>query len=124
MKKLAIIPLMLFLILPLSIPVLAATTVTVDDNKVIIDRNQPNTITVVQQALPKTIVVQRPVIVTRTEDPRELEGEIIRVDYPGNQIVVQDIDGIGAKFKFRFFPTRTLCGGSRGQAAMQRCCRQ
>src|SRR5207253_3199045 len=34
-----------------------------------------------------------PVIVTKTEDPRELEGEIVRVDYPRSQMVIRDIDG-------------------------------
>ena len=49
---------------------------------------------VVQQGAPQMVVVQQvPVIVTTTEDPRKLEGEIIRVDYPGHQIVVRDING-------------------------------
>ena len=99
MKKLTVIPMMLISILALSMPVFADTTVTVNDNKVTIDRNQPNTTTVIQQTVPQMVVVQQepvivttPVIITRTEDPRKLEGEIIRVNIPANQIVVRDIN--------------------------------
>ena len=93
MKKLTVIPMMLFSILVLSAPVFAATTVTVDDNKVTIDRNQPNTTMVVQQAAPQMVVVQQvPVIVAEMQDPRKLEGEIIRVDMPKSLIVVRDIN--------------------------------
>ena len=42
---------------------------------------------------PAPVVVVKPVVVTKVEDPRALEGEIIRVDYPDKQIVVEDIDG-------------------------------
>ena len=80
MKKLLTIAGILTPLVFLSMPVLAETTVTVDDNKVTIDRNQP------------TVVVTQPVIVAETEDPRKLEGEIIRVDIPESQIVVQDIN--------------------------------
>ena len=94
MKKLTVIPMMLISILALSMPLFAATTVTVDDNnRVTIDQNQPHTMTMVQQVVPQTIVVQQvPVIVAETQDPRKLEGEIIRVDMPESLIVVRDIN--------------------------------
>ena len=75
----------LVFILSLFVPfrTFAATTVTVDENKVTVDQNQP-----------QTVVVQNPpVVVAKVVDPRELEGEIIRVDYTGNMIVIQDING-------------------------------
>ena len=86
MKKSINMAVVLFSALFSSMPVLAATTVTVEDNKT----------TVVQEAVPQAVVVQQepvPVVVATTEDPRELEGEITIVDYPENQIVVQDING-------------------------------
>lgn len=79
--------------LVLSMPAFAATTVTVDDSKVTIDRNQPSTTTVVQEVIPQTVVVQQvPVIVTTVQDPKDLEGEIIRVDASDSQIVLLDAD--------------------------------
>lgn len=64
----------------------AATTVTVDDDN-------SGSMTVVQTS-PQAVVVQpQPIIITESRDPRELEGVITRVDYPGSQITVQDIDG-------------------------------
>lgn len=43
-----------------------------------------------QNALPAVVVPITPVIVIKTEDPKDLEGEIIRVDMPESMIVVQD----------------------------------
>src|SRR5689334_171791 len=62
----------------------AETTVTVNDDQVTVNRAATPTV-VVQQ--------EQPVILTTTQDPRELEGEIIRVDYPESMIVVRDANG-------------------------------
>ncbi len=79
--KTQLITLMIFV--ASSLPVLADTTVTVDQGKVVVDQNAS-----------RTVVVQKsPVIFTEANDPREIEGEIIRVDIPARQIVVEDIDG-------------------------------
>ena len=99
MRKLLAVTEVLAALVFLSVPVLAATTVTVDENKVTVNRDQPgaSTTTVVQPVVPvvsETVVLQSPtVVITKTEDPRELEGQIIRVDYPKSEIVVEDING-------------------------------
>lgn len=73
---------MLVLSLLCSAPVFAATTVTVDDERVTIDRSQTQ---------PAVVVQEVPVVVTQ-RDPKDLEGEIIRVDAPESEIVVRDED--------------------------------
>ena len=71
-----------------------ANTVKVDESKVTVQEGQ-NT-TVVQQAPPVVaatpVVVQAVPVVVTEQDPRHVEGEIINVDIPENQILVRDID--------------------------------
>ena len=94
MRKPAIMIVTLFSVLFAVAPLFAATTVTVDDNKVTVDQNQPGTTTVIQQEVPQAVVTQKEsAIIAAVEDPRKLEGQIIRVDIPENQIVVQDVNG-------------------------------
>jgi ribosomal protein L21E len=68
----------------ISMPVFAATTVTVDDNSRV----------TVDQGLPETVVLQtQPIVVVQeAKDPQELEGEITRVDLSNGEIVVRDAD--------------------------------
>ena len=93
MNKLMFISMVSLFAVALSMPAIADTTVTVDDNKVIINRNPAVTTTVIHEVVPQTVVVQQvPVIVETTEDPRALEGDIIRVESSENTIVIQDIN--------------------------------
>ena len=83
MKRSATVFVALFSIFMASVPVFATTTVTVEDNsKVTVDPNAP----------PAIVVQATPVVIAQTEDPRKLEGEIIRVDIPESQILVRDVD--------------------------------
>ena len=68
----------------------SATTVIVDDERATV--TQP--VTVIDPVGSQTVVVEKDAtVVTEVQDPRVLEGEIIRVDYPASTIVVRDIDG-------------------------------
>ena len=96
MKKLSIVNGILFMLILLPAAARAETTVTVDQGNVTVDQNQPNTVTttVVRPAATQTVVVQNPpVVFTKTEDPREIEGVIVRVEIPRNEIVVEDVNG-------------------------------
>jgi predicted RNA-binding protein len=82
MKNISITALFLSLLL-VSFPVLAETTVVVDDN---------NKVTVSQGA--QTTTTQVPVSVTNQTPAGSFEGRVVEIDYPRNQITVQDANGI------------------------------
>ena len=70
----------------------SATTVIVDDEQTPVTSTRPTV--VIDPVGAQTVVVEKnTAIVTAVQDPRDLEGEIIRVDYPASTIVVRDIDG-------------------------------
>ncbi|GEM_PF-3583987 len=88
-SKITFVPAFLFSILLVSIPASATTTVTVDNDKVTIEQDKTaSTVSATTvQTGSQTVAAQ-----TTPRDPRELEGEIIRVDQSKNEILVRDTD--------------------------------
>lgn len=91
----------LVLIVAFAVPAQAETTVTVDgNNSVTVD---PAGSTTISDPGTRTVVVREtPVVITREENPRDFEGEIVKVEtsrgaapdnQAGGEIVVRDMFG-------------------------------
>lgn len=79
-------------LLTVSLPVLAETVVTVDNNKVTVNQNTPTVVT--QQTVPQTVIIQQtPVIVTNGSGMPAFEGRVVEMNYSTSQIVIEDVNG-------------------------------
>jgi hypothetical protein len=102
MKKISMLFGAFLLSCALSLPVQAETTVTVDGNdSVTVNPNDSGTAVVTTGAGTRTVVVREtPVIIAAEQNPRDFEGEIVKVETPRNatdnrhgEIVVRDTFG-------------------------------
>ena len=86
MKKTTVVG-FIFLIAQASFA-LAETTVTVNNDSTTVTTTEPT------EVKPQAVeIAATPVIITQDRKTKEFEGEIIRVDYPENLIVVHDAEG-------------------------------